>query len=112
MDTEVYLYDAETKIMHNLAEGSYTFFSGKGTFEKRFTLGKQDGETTSVENIDIDAAVEVVEGGILLNANATATVYNAAGMVVAIQQGAGFVQLPAGTYVVCIGENQSKVVVK
>ena len=112
MDTEVYLYDAETKIMHNLDEGSYTFFSGKGTFEKRFTLGKQDGETTSVENIDIDAAVEVVEGGILLNTNATATVYNAAGMVVAIQQGAGFVQLPAGTYVVCIGENQSKVVIK
>ena len=112
MDTEVYLYDAETKIMHSLDEGSYTFFSGKGTFEKRFTLGKQDGETTSVENIDIDAAVEVVEGGILLNTNATATVYNAAGMVVAIQQGAGFVQLPAGTYVVCIGEKQSKVVVK
>ena len=112
MDAKVYLYDAETKIMHNLDEGSYTFFSGKGTFEKRFTLGMQDGETTGVGNIDIDAAVEVVEGGILLNTNATATVYNAAGMIVVVQQGVGLVQLPAGTYVVCIGGNKSKVVVK
>lgn len=112
MDAKVYLYDAETKIMHNLDEGAYTFFSGKGTFEKRFTLGMQDGETTDIGNVDIDAAVEAVEGGIQFNANATATVYNAAGMVVAVQQGAGFVQLPAGTYVVSVGESNTKVVVK
>jgi len=112
MDTKVCLYDAETKIMHNLDEGSYTFFSGKGTFEGRFSLGIRNGETTGIENIDIDNAIEAVEGGILLNGNVTATIYNAAGMLVAVQNGAGLVQLPAGTYVVSVGEQSKKVVVK
>ena len=112
MDTKVYLYDAETKIMHNLDEGSYTFFSGKGTFEGRFSLGVRNGEATGIENLDIDNVIEAVEGGILINGNATATVYNAAGMLVAVQNGAGLVQLPAGTYVVSVGEQNKKVVVK
>ena len=112
MDTKVCLYDAETKIMHNLDEGSYTFFSGKGTFEGRFSLGVRNGEATGIENLDIDNAIEAVEGGILFNGNATATVYNAAGMLVAVQNGAGLVQLPAGTYVVSVGEQNKKVVVK
>ena len=113
MDAKVYLYDVETKIMHNLDEGGYTFFSDKGTFEKRFTLGIQEGGATDIEKIGAnDAAVEVVEGGIQLNVNETATVYNAVGMVVAVQQGGGFVQLPAGTYVVSIDESNTKVVVR
>lgn len=112
MDTKVYLYDAETKIMHNLDEGSYTFFSGKGTFEGRFSLGVRNGEATGIENLDIDNVIEAVEGGILINGNATATVYNATGMLVAVQNGAGLVQLPAGTYVVSVGEQNKKVVVK
>lgn len=112
MDTKVCLYDAETKIMHNLDEGSYTFFSDKGTFEGRFSLGVRNGETTGIENLDIDNAIEAVEGGILLNGNVTAIVYNASGMLVAMQNGAGLVQLPAGTYVVSVGEQSKKVVVK
>ena len=112
MDTKVCLYDAETKILHNLDEGSYTFFSGKGTFEARFSLGIRDGETTGIENLDIDNAIEAVEGGILFNGNVTAIVYNASGMLVAMQNGAGLVQLPAGTYVVSVGEQSKKVVVK
>ena len=112
MDTKVCLYDAETKIMHNLDEGSYTFFSDKGTFEGRFSLGVRNGETTGIENIDIDNAIEAVEGGILFNGNVTAIVYNASGMLVAMQNGAGLVQLPAGTYVVSVGEQSKKVVVK
>ena len=112
MDTKVCLYDAETKIMHNLDEGSYTFFSDKGTFEGRFSLGVRNGETTGIENIDIDNAIEAVKGGILFNGNVTAIVYNAAGMLVAVQNGAGLVQLPAGTYLVSVGEQNKKVVVK
>ena len=112
MDTKVCLYDAETKILHNLDEGSYTFFSGKGTFEARFSLGMRDGETTSIENIDIDNAVEATDGGILFKGNAVANIYNASGMLVAVQKGAGIVHLPVGTYVVSIGEQSKKVVVK
>ena len=112
MDTKVCLYDAETKIMHNLDEGSYTFFSDKGTFEGRFSLGVRNGETTGIENLDIDNAIEAVKGGILFNGNVTAIVYNASGMLVAMQNGAGLVQLPAGTYVVSVGEQSKKVVVK
>ena len=112
MDTKVCLYDAETKILHNLDEGSYTFFSGKGTFEARFSLGIRDGETTGIEDLSIDEAVEVIDGGILLKGNAVANVYNASGMLVAVQKGAGIVHLPVGTYVVSIGEQSKKVVVK
>lgn len=112
MDTKVFLYDAENKITHNLEEGSYTFYSDKGTFDSRFSLGIRSEETTGVENLDIEQTVETVEGGILFKGNATANVYNASGMLVAVQNGAGTVQLPAGTYVVSVGENNTKVVVK
>lgn len=112
MDTKVFLYDAENKITHNLEEGSYTFYSDKGTFDRRFSLGIRSEETTGVENLDIEQGVETVEGGILFKGNAIANVYNASGMLVAVQNGAGMVQLPAGTYVVCVGENNTKVVVK
>lgn len=112
MDTPVFLYDAVNKITHNLEEGSYTFYSDKGTFDSRFSLGIRSGETTGVEKLDIEQTVEAVEGGILFKGNATANVYNASGMLVAVQNGAGMLQMPAGTYVVCIGGNNKKVVVK
>lgn len=112
MDTPVFLYDAVNKITHNLEEGSYTFYSDKGTFDRRFSLGIADDETTGVENLDIEQTVEAVEGGILIKGNVTANVYNASGMLVAVQNGTGMLQLPAGTYVVCVGENNTKVVVK
>ena len=112
METKGFLYDAENKITHNLEEGSYTFYSDKGTFDRRFSLGISSEETTGVENLDIEQGVETVEGGILFKGNAIANVYNASGMLVAVQNGAGMVQLPAGTYVVCVGENNTKVVVK
>ena len=72
----------------------------------------RDGETTSIENIDIDNAVEATDGGILFKGNAVANIYNASGMLVAVQHGAGMVHLPAGTYVVSMGEQSKKVVVK
>lgn len=112
MDTKVYLYDAETKILHNLDEGSYTFYSGKGTFEARFSLGIRDEETTSVENLDIDGAIEAVDGGIQFKGTGVAVVFNASGVQVAMLNGAGVVKLPAGAYVVSVGEQNKKVVVK
>ena len=61
---------------------------------------------------EIPEVVEVVEGGIAFSADATATIYNAAGVAVAKQQGAGTVMLQPGVYVVSVGNKNLKVVVK
>ena len=112
MDTQVFLYDAETETMHNLADGAYRFYTEAGTFEKRFSLGMRDDETTAITEAQLAEAVVAVDGGISFAANVNAVVYNASGVQVAAQQGEGVVYLPAGTYVVCVGEVNTKVVVK
>ena len=115
MDTQVFLYDAETGEIHYFEDGAYRFSSEAGTFEKRFSLGIRDDETTGIEEItenELAAVVAAVDGGIRVDANVSATIYNAASIMVAVQNGAGVVQLPAGTYIVCVGENNTKVVVK
>ena len=112
MDTQVFLYDAETETKHNLADGAYRFYTDAGTFEKRFSLGMRDDETTVITEAQLAEAVVAVDGGISFAANVNAVVYNAAGVQVAAQQGEGVVYLPAGTYVVCVGEVNTKVVVK
>ena len=112
MDTEVVLYDAEMNVVHDFKNGAYAFYSDKGTFEDRFTLGVPNNETTGVEEVELEQVVEVVEGGIAFSADATATIYNAAGVAVAKQQGAGTVMLQPGVYVVSVGNKNLKVVVK
>ena len=112
MDTQVFLYDAETETKHNLADGAYRFYTDAGTFEKRFSLGMRDDETTAITEAELAEAVVAVDGGISFAGNVNAVVYNAAGAQVAAQQGVGMVYLPAGTYVVCVGEVNTKVVVK
>ena len=112
MDTEVVLYDAEMNVVHDFKNGAYAFYSDKGTFEDRFTLGVPNNEATGVEEVELEQVVEVVEGGIAFSADATATIYNAAGVAVAKQQGAGTVMLQPGVYVVSVGNKNLKVVVK
>ena len=112
MDTEVVLYDAEMNVVHDFKNGAYAFYSDKGTFENRFTLGVPNNETTGVEEVELEQVVEVIEGGIAFSADATVTIYNAAGVVVAKQQGAGTVMLQPGVYVVSVGKQNLKVVVK
>jgi hypothetical protein len=112
MDTEVVLYDAEMNVVHDFKNGAYAFYSDKGTFEDRFTLGVPNNETTGVEEVELEQVVEVVEGGIAISADATATIFNAAGVAVAKQQGAGTVMLHPGVYVVSVGNKSLKVVVK
>ncbi|MBO5922389.1 MAG: leucine-rich repeat domain-containing protein, partial [Bacteroidaceae bacterium] len=56
MDTKVFLYDAETGEKHYFEDGAYSFYSAKGTFEERFSLGIRDDATTGVEGIDEDEA--------------------------------------------------------
>ena len=112
MDTEVVLYDAEMNVVHDFKNGAYAFYSDKGTFEDRFTLGVPNNETTGVEEVELEQVVEVIEGGIAFSADATVTIYNAAGVAVAKQQGAGTVMLQPGVYVVSVGNKNLKVVVK
>ena len=52
MDTKVFLYDAETGEKHYFEDGAYSFYSPKGTYEKRFSLGVRNDETTGVEGIE------------------------------------------------------------
>ena len=112
MDTEVVLYDAEMNVVHDFKNGAYAFYSDKGTFEDRFTLGVPNNETTGVEEVELEQVVEVIEGGIAFSADATVTIYNAAGVAVATQHGAGTVMLQPGVYVVSVGNKNLKVVVK
>ena len=112
MDTEVILYDAEMQVEHNFKNGAYAFYSDKGTYQGRFTLGIPNNEATGVDAVELEQVVEVVEGGIAISADTTATIYNAAGVVVAKQQGAGTVMLQPGVYVVSVGKQNLKVVVK
>ena len=56
MDTKVFLYDAETGEKHYFEDGAYSFYSAKGTFEKRFSLGVRNDATTGVEGIEEDEA--------------------------------------------------------
>ena len=51
MDTQVFLYDAETGEIHYFEDGAYRFYSEAGTFEKRFSLGIRDDEATGIEEV-------------------------------------------------------------
>ena len=112
MDTEVVLYDAEMNVVYDFKNGAYAFYSDKGTFEDRFTLGVPNNEATGVEEVELEQVVEVIDGGIVFSADVTATIFNAAGVAVAKQQGAGTVMLHPGVYVVSVGNKNLKVVVK
>ena len=111
-DAEVFLYDAETKDKHYFEDGAYCFYSEKGEYNARFSLGIRSKETTEIETVDADDVVIAIAGGIEFKTYANAKVYNTAGMLVAMQHGTGVVELPAGTYIVNIGNRNTKVVVK
>ena len=52
MDTKVFLYDAETGEKHYFEDGAYSFYSAKGAFNTRFSLGVRNDSTTGVEGIE------------------------------------------------------------
>ena len=111
-DAEVFLYDAETKTEYFFEDGAYRFYSEKGEYNARLSLGIRSKAATEIETVDADDAVIAVEGGIEFKTYANAEVYNSAGMLVATQHGVGVVELSAGTYIVSIGNCNTKVVVK
>ena len=63
MDTQVFLYDAETEEIHYFEDGAYRFSSEAGTFEKRFSLGIRGDETTGIEEMEEENGKVTGENG-------------------------------------------------
>lgn len=112
MDTDVILYDKETKETHDFKNGAYTFYSDKGKFEKRFSIGIPKKDVTKVEEVDLNETFEVIEGGLQFHKNVSATIYNIEGMLITTQNEAGKLKLQPGIYVVVANKKHKKVVVK
>ena len=112
MDTEVVLYDAETDTRHALKDGDYAFYSDKGTFEERFSLGVPNKVGTAIDMVNLDEAIKVIDGTIVFRHDVSAKVYSTAGALVAIQNGVGSLTLQAGVYVIEVGDKYIKVVIR
>ena len=112
MDTEVVLYDAETDTRHALKDGDYAFYSDKGTFEERFSLGVPNKVGTAIDMVNLDEAIKVIDGTIVFRHDVSAKVYSTAGALVAIQNGVGALTLQAGVYVIEVGDKYIKVVIR
>lgn len=116
MDQPMALLDRETGTLHDFnADGDYTFMAKAGSHEDRFVLMPASSPTGVNALQTAGIKLEVCDGGLSiagLAAGTTATVYNAAGVMVASMTESGHCSLTPGTYVVTVGELTSKVVVK
>lgn len=113
MDMEMALKDLKTGYIHNFRDGDYDFQTEAGAFDNRFMLVPAN-HATKMQNVLASNVAKAVEGGISLNGlnGETATIYNVGGAVVAKVSEDGVVTLPAGTYVVSMGDKSVKLVVK
>jgi hypothetical protein len=115
MDVPVTLVDNELGVSFDLSQGGYTFETRKGANDKRFTLRFTD-DATSILDIteETGVAIGLQEGGVNLGGvdNTTVRIYGVNGMLVGEYTANGFVSLPSGTYVVCVGQKSAKVNVK
>jgi hypothetical protein len=115
MDVPVTLVDNELGVSFDLSQGGYTFETKKGANDKRFTLRFTD-DATSILDIteETGVAIGLQEGGVNLGGvdNTTVRIYGVNGMLVGEYTANGFVSLPSGTYVVCVGQKSAKVNVR
>lgn len=112
---EVVLFDKETGVTHNFADGDYTFTANAGTYTNRFVLGiTKAPETTSVAELESMGITVDTEGGRIQVSGAKGTISIIAtdGRTVATFNGEGAVNLAAGTYIVRTTAGATKVVVK
>ena len=119
IDGEAYLYDAETGITHDFAEGSYAFSAEEGTDNKRFTIKLKGGVPTQVEDVDSYTNVQItsVDGGLEIRGASGRTIkivtvegltiYSSTPDVSAVE-----VPLSVGIYVVTVDNRSYKVIVK
>ncbi len=112
---EVVLFDKETGVTHNFADGDCTFTADAGTYTNRFVLGiTKAPETTSVAELESMGITVDTEGGRIQVSGAKGTISIIAtdGRTVATFNGEGAVNLSAGTYIVRTTAGATKVVVK
>lgn len=114
MDKAMALQDTATGAIHSFSSGDYEFESKAGTYEARFVL-IPESVVTGVNTLqDLGIVVETVNGGINLGGlnGKTAQVFSVGGAMVTTIGEDGHADVPAGAYIVTVGDNSSKVVVK
>lgn len=117
MDVPMLLIDDVMETTFDLRNGAYEFSSAKGTFNKRFSLKRYEGITTSIKDLadQIGMTFSISDGSISvdgLDASTRVSLYNTAGQQIATQQGNGTLSAIPGTYVISVGKLTAKVIVK
>ncbi len=115
MDTEVFLVDKLLGTETDLTSGSYAFTAEAGTFTDRFEIRmKRTGVVDGIEAVAAELKVEATADGISVsNATTPIYIYNSTGALIDIKTGnAVTFDVPQGVYVVKVGDNVHKVVVK
>lgn len=115
MDKAMALKDSQTGAVYSLSNGVYEFETKAGTYDNRFMLIPDVDIATGVNTLqNMGIVVETVNGGICLGGlnGMTAQVFTVNGAMVATIGENGHADVPAGTYIVTVGENSSKVVVR
>lgn len=114
MDIRMSLKDKATGTIHDFSNGEYTFQAEAGFNDTRFALVLTKG-TTNISEEGIEGLDIVPEnGGIRVSGNIEqpVNIYNVKGMRVATLIEAGNVNLANGTYIVSVGNKNTKVLVK
>ena len=115
MDQPVLLRDNELQVTHDLTMGGYTFTSKAGTFNDRFML-VMNGEVTGVGKLRQQTGVSVLaeQGGINFSGieQQEVSIYSISGVELASHVNNGFIQLPAAAYIVKVGSETTKLIVR
>lgn len=115
MDTEVFLVDKLLGTETDLTTSSYAFTAEAGTFTDRFEIRlKRTGVVDGIEAVTAELKVEATADGISVsNATTPIYIYSATGALVDAKVGSDVTfDVPQGVYVVKVGDNVHKVVVK
>ena len=115
MDTEVFLVDKLLGTETDLTTGSYAFTAEAGTFTDRFEIHmKRTGVVDGIEAVAAELTIEATAEGISVsNATTPIYIYSTTGALVGAKVGSAVTfDVPQGVYVVKVGDNVHKVVVK
>ena len=109
MDAKVVIYDTYDNRQVDLSEGSYMFYSEKGTFNDRFAVRNI---STRVDGVLLEnTVVKAVKGGLSVTGNDQITIFRVTGSKVAESESNGFIPLQPGTYIVKVGNVNTKLTV-
>lgn len=115
MDQPVLLRDNVMQITHDLSTSDYNFSTAAGTFNDRFKL-ILNAEATSVGQLLAQTGVSAYadKGGISFSGieNQNVSVYSAGGSLLAANIQNGFLALPSATYIVKVGNNSTKLLIR